>query len=285
MFIPISSENLHDAISLLKEGFPDRPHNYWESTLDRMRVFGANKAAGVAFGLLLIDKTTSSPAGVCLTLASPRQGVAGGQTAMLNPSAMYVRPDQRWLAPLMLRTISRMKADTILDLTPSDPVQKMLPAFGFRQFCSGVSIVPTPLAAVTQWSGAKVSPISATPADKIPGWERDLLESHAPFNCLAATLRVGDSHLPLLFKLDRKVKGLPSATLLYCNDNARFYEHIGAVARFLAARGVLALRFDTPLDVKAPGFSRPGQAVKFAKGPLAANRTDYAATELAIFEL
>ncbi len=285
MLIPITTENLPQALSLLKEGFPDRPHNYWESTLDRMRAFGANEAVGVAFGLLLIDKKTNSPAGVCLTLASSRQELAGGQTAMLNPSAMYVRPDQRWLAPLMLRTISRMNADTILDLTPSDPVQKMLPAMGFRPFCSGISIVPTMLAALTKWSSAKVLPISAAPRDKIPEWEKTLLESHTPFNCLAATLRADGAYLPLLFKLDRKVKGLPSATLLYSTDNAQLYKHIGAVSRFLATRGVMALRLDTMLDTKVPGFARTGQAVKFAKGSLAANRTDYAGTELALFEI
>jgi hypothetical protein len=106
-----------------------------------------------------------------------------------------------------------------------------------------------------------------------------LLERTTKFGATAAVLTVDCGHHPLLF-VSRTVRGLPAAELIYCNDNLLLMRENGPIARFLLKQGKLVLIVDIPMDLKTPGMHFVGRGLKFVKGACAANRTDYAGSEL-----
>jgi hypothetical protein len=273
----IDDANVGGAIDLLTEGFPDRSAAYWEDALERVRMFGGNTAANLPIGYLLTS--ANGPAGVALTLASTRPQ---GHT-VVNFAAWYIKPEHRLRAPVMLRAIAGMGCDVITDLTPAPSVQRMLPAFKFAPFTAGIALNPLPLAAL-QIDGAHVLPLEAAEPTDMPADLAAFLSAHRPFGCIPAVLRAGDGITPLMFKMGRW-RRLKAAHLLYCGSNAHLMRHIGAVARFLLARGALILRLDIPLAGRVRGVRRPGQNIKFARGITDPDVTDYAASELALFEI
>jgi hypothetical protein len=184
----------------------------------------------------------------------------------------------------MMRNIMRDPTAVFTDLTPNRYVQRMLVALGFRALNDGEGIVVLPYAMATQPSRARIADLRAAPDGHIRPATRNLLEAHLPCGCIAAAIAEGDAWQPLLFK-GCKIRGLPAVRLVYCEDNALLYRNLGAVARYLLKHGKLLLILDIPLGGTIQGIERRHRSKKFAKGELFENRTDFAGSELALFDL
>lgn len=280
MLQPISQDNANHAIQLLATGFPNRSHDYWAAALSAIDCFGGNRAAQVPAGYLWMDR--SNPTGVMLTPASMRSQSDGTAQRIVNLASWYVEPAARWKAPLMLRSVMQQHEAVYTDLSPTEPVQKMLTAFGFKQVTRGVSLNLLAVEAITGRTSSRVQDLGAVPAGAIKRETRDLLLQHRPFNCAAAAFKDGDSWCAMLFKL-RRVRGVPAAVLAYCESNAAFYRNLGHIARYLLRKGRLVLVVDVPLTSNATGFLQTEKHTKFVRGTVTADVTDHAGSELVLF--
>ena len=279
MLVPIDDARLGKAVDLLEQGFPRRTRRDWEDGIERARAF--NPAAN-SIGHLLVTK--SKPCGVLLTLQGQSVPHVGAPFKVTNLSSWYVEPEHRVLAPFMLRDVVRDPGTAFTDLTPSDRIIPMLPAFGFKPLNRGISAVSLPVAAMKARAQARVYGLADLPKDALPPATHALLERHAEHGAIAGVLNIGDAWHPLLF-LPRLLRCLPTAQLMYCDRNSTLIENLGAVARFLLKKGKLVLFLDIPLQGDVPGTHFLNRGMKFAKGGCFEGRTDYAGSELLFFKM
>ncbi len=284
MLVEIDKANERAAVALLTEGFPNVTQSTWRSYLERVRHHGDNVNAGVAPGYMMI--TDDTPTGVVLTPASQRPRDDGTCETIVNLSSWYVRPDQRWRAPLMMRRVLRLPASRITDLTPTPAVQVMLSALGLHPLNAGETFVFLPCFVGARFSGARVYDYDAVGTDVRP-WLRVLIERHRPLGCVAAVLDTPGGCVTLLFK--RRVRrGVPTLQLIFCDRNSALVANMGSIARYLLARGHLVLVMDVPLgrpEASAlPGIRRPHHGRKFANAPVEPDMTDHAGSDLALFD-
>jgi len=279
MLVPIDDARLGQALDLLERGFPRRTRRDWEDGIERARAF--NPAAN-SIGHLLVTK--SKPCGVLLTLQGQSVPSDGAPFKVTNLSSWYVEPERRMLAPFMLRDIVREPGTVFTDLTPSDRILPMLPAFGFKPLNRGISAVTLPVAAMTATPQARVYDLANVPKNALQPAVFAMLERHAQQGAIAGVLSVGEAWHPLLF-LPRLLRCLPMAQLIYCASNSTLVENLGAVARFLLKRGKVVLLLDIPRQGDVPGTHFLNRGMKFAKGGCFEGRTDYAGSELLFFKM
>jgi len=275
MLEPIDGSRLPDALNLLVRGFPRRSRDFWEQAVQRITRHNADSGQ-TSIGQLLVVKGV--PVGVMLTLHQSRD-TDGNPCRITNLSSWYVEPEHRVLAPLMLREMTRDPGSVYTDLTPSKGVARMLPQLGFKPLNVGVSAIALPLAALGGVGRSSVSSLTEDASGALRTDDVALLRRGAAFGAMAGVLHVDRGHFPLLF-VSRSIRRIPAAELIYCDDNQLLMREIGAVARFLLKQGKLVLIIDIPLDFEAPGAHFVGRGLKFVKGECAANRTDYAGSEL-----
>ena len=279
MIAPIDGTNHSLAVALLAKGFPCHAAPHWADALERIRRFGGNAALDLPIGhVMTID---GQPAGVALTIASRRADGCPEPQTHINFAAWYVEPAYRWRAPLMLRAVTRMPCDVLTDLTPSDPVRALLPAFGFRQITRGVAITPAAL----HRGGGRVLALEAAGADRMAPGLRALLLAHAPFGNIPALLECRDGTAVALAFRRLRWRGLPMARVIYCGSNRKLFDHLGAVSSFLRGHGVALIKLEAPMDMPPPpGWLRAGRELKFARGPMPPDVTDYLGSELALLD-
>ena len=282
---PITFSNMQTALALLHRGFPEQPLSFWKTGLDRLQRLGTNAAAGVPVGYLMTDG--ERPKGVILTPASTRTAADGRRALVVNLSGWYVEPSHRVFAPLMLRKILRCHDALFTDLTPSEVVMKMLPSLGFVATNDGVLLTALPVAAMLPSLGGRVAYLVGSRDSGVPSDTWDMLEAHREVGCIPAMLTTRESVVPLMFRA-RRLKGLPAANLVYCENTTVFQKHLSVVARYLLRQGIVILVHD---DVGLP--KRAGQTIvrrelKFAKpgAGLAPQhgRIDHAGSELSLMD-
>lgn len=273
------------ATALLAEGFPAKPASIWPAFFERLRILGTNGPAGVPFGYLM--NGGGRPTGVMMTPAMLRTRSDGAQGRVINLSSWYVQPPERWRAGRMLQAVMKQHDAMFTDLTPTDDVRAMLPAFGFVSINAGVVLTFLPVAAALPSGRARVRDL--IPAE-MPILEdtRRMLEAHVAAGCLALVQEGDGPAMPLLLRR-RTLKGVPAAKLIYCPDLSRFQAALPALARTLVAKGVgLLISDDTQAPLRAGQLTRR-RGLKFIRPgagfAAVSNVTDHTASELALLDL
>lgn len=281
MLVDIDDQNRDLATKLLSTGMPRVSEARWRANVDRIAAYGGNAEAGMPYGLLLM--VDGKCEGVILTLADTRQGTDATRRTIVNLSSWYITPEQRWRAPLMMRRVMRLPASVITDLTPTVSVQKMLSALGFHAINAGESIVALPYAALARSSNCNVYDLQRGTGAITGPATRTRIEKHLEYGCIGAAIETVDGITPVLFKR-QSLKGMPLARLIYCPSNTKLLDNLGAVARHLLGHRQVFLKLDTPLDRPVPGLKRPASGKKFASQPISSDVTDYAGSELGLFD-
>lgn len=75
---------------------------------------------------------------------------------------------------------------------------------------------------------------------------------HEGLGCICAVMLVGGYYHPLVFA-SAKTKGMPSARLIYCENQSVAMKNAAAIARFLLLHGKLFLTTPAHVDEKAKG--------------------------------
>ncbi|CAN1559715.1 hypothetical protein MCEMSEM23_02598 [Rhabdaerophilaceae bacterium] len=279
MLTPIAAEHFSDAVDLLAEGFPERGRAFWSEGLTLIAGWPGNIVANFPAGFLWLSKGV--PVGVLLTPASSRPGL--GDRVLVNLSSWYLRPDFRALAPMMLRAVCRDQRAMFTDLTPTQDVRAMLPAFGFHQINSGISLQPTPLLALRPSARVKLrswryeDPIDSAAPDP------DIIRFHQDRGCIALVIDEGSSGCLVMFK-PFVFRGLASAKAVYVGSHAAMANAMPAIARRLLKRGVLLVQTD-PRPGMPPPFWFRSRGLWFAKGGMFDDRTDHVGSELCLLDL
>jgi hypothetical protein len=275
---PLTRELSEIALDLLDEGFPERGRSFWQGALGKLLDWPGNAEAGYPVGFLWFD--AGAPAGVVLTPASLRQAASGGRRTIVNVSSWYVRPDFRWKAPLMLRSLFRDESVVFTDLTAAPGVQQMLAPFGLHPVNQGIALIPTP----TLLAGRSRAEVRAWRPEDLAGRDAPdaaLIDLHRRWGCRALTIDDGRERHLLVLKPFR-YRGLPAAQALYVGSHRALDAALPAVARHMLLRGCLVLQVDRrPGSVPVPGLRQRG--IWFAKGGCFRDRTDHLGSELSLF--
>jgi len=279
LIAPIDDANRDVAATLLDRGFSGPSVAFWANAFHRMDLLGGNAASGLPPGYLMFKN--QRPVGIALTLASLRTDASLRTRVHVNFAAWYVEPEYRWQSPVMLRALSRIPCDVLTDLTPSPTVRSILPSFGLRQITQGVAVN---LAAFHR-GGGHVSPLDeAQDADFLPGL-KSLLCAHAQFGNIPLALHCRDGAVIALLLRVSRWRGMKMASVLYCGSNRRLFSHLGALSAFLRRQGVWLIKLEVPTGEDAPpGWFRHDYEVKYARGEIVPDVTDYAGSELALLD-
>lgn len=275
MLHPLSPADLDQAASLLIEGFPERSPSFWHASLDRLRHHGGNAEAGFPPGFLWLRK--GEPVGVALTPAALRPDRTGSRHRVVNVSSWYVRPDERWRAPLMLKNLVKTPDTVYTDLTPTAAVRAMLPGLGFRPINRGTEIVFLPAAALRFRRGDRVT----TPS---PDDDLSLMNGHRALGCIPLVVE-GPAGPTLIVYRRTQVRKIPAASLVYVESHRRLAAGIGALARHLMRHGLFFLRAPAVGASLGLGSVVLPAAFWFARGGDFDDRTDVIGSELTLFDL
>lgn len=280
MIEPITAGNTEEALAILSRGFPSRSVEFWRSGLDRLVRYHDIAAAGPS-GYIMTAKGT--PVGVMLTMRSTRTGADRPRT-VLNLSSWYVDEEHRWLAPRMLQKVLGEQADVVTDLTPSEPVRAMIQKLGFVRRHEGALVAVLGLSALQFDLAASVSSFGGH-EDELDADTRRLLADHAELGCIVALLRTREALHPLVFSPTRR-KHLASARLVYARNLAMVRAHVGAIARYLLAQGVLFAEIPANRGDSAFGAwftTRPPPT--FVRGELDSDMVDHAYSEFVFLRI
>ncbi|MDS7597159.1 hypothetical protein [Agrobacterium tumefaciens] len=255
----IDKDNIDAALALLVKGFPERTVAFWSEGLRRVSAHHERRNLGSVGQLLLKGEDA---VGVLLTLKSH---LPGSDRTVVNLSSWYLEPSCRWFAPRMLQLASASPDETYTDLTPSPEAAKLNDRLGFKTVTDCTLFYPLPLKALFP-SKASVVDLSHVPADAFSDHIREILSDHERLGCITAALSLDGRYHPLVF-LKTTTKRLPSARLVFCEDRHIAQENIGTIARFLLAKGRLAMTLPCPEEEKnSGGFALQKTAKTQVKG-------------------
>jgi hypothetical protein len=280
MIEALSTSGWAVAIDLLVEGFPERSRAFWECALANLQRYGGNADAGAPLGFLFFEK--QSPAGVILTPAYLRRRADGSPLKIVNLSSWYVRPEQRWRAGLMLKSIIADQSVVYTDLTPTERVRQILSALDFAPINAGVELAFLPALALTGgWTGA------TRPADPEtwtfplgPDWAA--VEAHRALGCVPLCVDGPSGTCRIVYRRAR-YRNAPAASLVCVESHAKLRPGMGALARHLLARGIVLLLLPAQSARVGLGSVFRPRDIWFAKGDAFADRTDVLGSELTLF--
>jgi hypothetical protein len=282
MLEPIHDGDDGEALATLSRGFPSRSREFWQSGLARQAKYQDTVASG-PLGYLL--RVAGAPAGIILTMRSHRPGPHGSARTVLNLSSWYVDEPHRWLAPRMLQKVLAEDVDVFTDLTPSPPVREMVRRLGFIQRHEGVLLAPLAVSAFQFGGSAAIAPFDEAGAGALPAEARALLADHRALGCMVALLTVAGRVQPLVFSPTRR-KHLPSARLVFAPCVADVRDHVGVIARYLLAQGVMFLEIPANRGETAFGawFTRRPPPT-FARGEVDSAAVDHAYSEFVFLQI
>lgn len=282
----IDQSNINVAIDLLLRGMPSTSRAFWENGLARMQSSHAHSIAGEGIGQLVYVK--GKPVGIGLTAVSYQPITSTGATKRtVNFASWFFEPAHRFRLPFMLNKLLRDKESVFTDLTPTQTVWPILESLGFEPLNQGVHAVCIPAASICHAKSHAVINWNAADTSGFSDALIQTFEEHETYGCLPYVIETPDNAVPLLVKPCR-IKGIPSAQIIYCSDNQILNDAIGGLTRKLVQRGLLALLLDNPTGAG----SRPSPVSiaigtrrrRFIKNGEQTNRTNYTYSELAFFD-
>lgn len=282
MLKPIEDKDADAAVVILSRGFPSRSPQFWRDGLARLARCHDAIGAG-PLGYIMVAK--GAPAGVILSMRSERATLSGVPRSVVNLSSWYVDEAHRWLAPRMLQKVLAEDVDLFTDLTPSEPVREMIGRLGFVRRHSGVLMAALALSAMQFGASGSVSGANPAALRDVPEGAARLLADHAALGCIVALLRAGGEVHPLVFSPTRR-KGLPSARLVYAPNLTAVRDHVGAIARYLLAQGVLFLEIPAnPGDAAFGAWFTTRPPPTFVRGDLPPDMVDHAYSEFVFLRI
>jgi hypothetical protein len=284
MLRPLRDEDFPAAALLLTEGFPDRTLAFWQHGLQCMRRYAQNEAAGLPLGHALMDGDIM--VGVVLTPASPRARPDGSAYVLVNVSSWYVKPEFRWRAGMMLRTVLANQQHVYVDITPNEEVCRMLPLFGFRPVNTGLTVALLPWLALRRSHGARVRPLRSDDSLPPEAPPMETLLRHRELACEPLMLEHSQGQELIVYRR-RTYRRMPAARLKYIGSHATLVRHLPALARYLLLRGMPFLTFDSRADTPAglPLIQVPGRKWYVRGQADFSDHTDFVGTELCILGL
>jgi hypothetical protein len=267
---PISGHSSQQtALDLLHEGFPERSREFWAAGFKAAAPTA--ERSGIPVGQILLSKGV--PSGIILTFGSGRDA---RKELVVNLSAWYVRPEQRFLAPAMLKLITSGEA-TYTDLTPTPDVARLSHALGFRAATIGTVVVPLPAAALLPGRGVELCPWRSL---ALPDSATGMATDHEALGCRVYGVQTQDGAGIIILRQARYFR-LRSAEVVFGRRDL-LRQAIGPIAKALLQQGILSLVYDCDtLGAEGPlAIRRRTHTPRMLKGYSEPGVIDYAWSEL-----
>jgi len=275
----IDEADIPELVDLLTRGYEYRhPRQFWEDIfagLRRRRVPAGYPRYGYAI------ESDGKLVGVIIMIFS---AIWNGVKASIrcNGSSLYVDPNFRIYAPLLISRPLKDKSVTVLNVTAASHTLKMVEASGYIKYSNGVFITIPLLRRMPRDVSIRVIGAHEEPDVPFSLHDRELLLEHADFGCTSIWCVTDEKAYPFVFR-SRRLRSLPCAQLIYSTsveDLVRFARPIGA---YLARR----LQPLVMLDANGPvpglvGTYRP-RTPRYFLGPDRPRMGDLAYTETALF--
>lgn len=273
---PIEHADVPSAIALMKRGFPAPARESWAEFLDNIHARQGQELVG-PMGYLL--RKSDTDVGILLTFRSKRETASARSVDVVNLSGWYIDEPYRWYAPMMLKKVLNDKTAIFTDLSASEDVLKILPAFKFSPWTEGVLITSLPQSLSHYRRDASVLRIDQVPVGAISNSELALLRDHEKLGCRACALKVNGIYHPLVFAT-RKRRNIPHAYLIYAPDRKIVLSALGNLCAHLLLRGQFLLAMDCDeAECSGAGTFRASDWRKHYAGPVNADGIDYAYSE------
>ena len=275
----IGPDDIEGIANLLTSGFCPRTPGFWMHALKRLSEH-ATPPGFPKYGYLLERRGTL--VGVSLLIFAAI--LVDGQTRIrCNTSALYVEPECRGYAAMLVSRSLRHRHVTYFNITPAPHTLPILEAQGYVRYGAGrFMCVP----ALSAWSyGSSVKPVTPEicPDEDLPSSEIELLLTHANYGCMSLICSAANRRHPFIFMSMPSRFGLTFAYLAYCRDLEDFFRFAAPLGRFLARRGFPLVIIDSNGPIRgligrySPGFP------KYFKGPDQPRLGDLAYSELVMF--
>jgi hypothetical protein len=277
----ITESDVEGVAALLHEGFPHRSKQFF---LEALAILGKRRRFDgcPAYGFML--EADGEPVGVLLSILAC---IEESKDALprLNVSCWYVRPRFRIFGGVLAGRLTRVRASSILNVSPAPYTLSTIEAQGYRRFSDGV-FAAIPLLAMGSIA-ARVRSLDGMES-RCPGVtarEWQILQDHLAYGCTSFVCSDEAGTYPFVFQR-RRVRYCPfdGAQLVYCRDISTIGLFARALGAFLALRGMpwMLVPGNGPI-AGIPGYFAANKWPMYVKGESAGRPGDFAYTEVAIF--
>lgn len=275
----IGDEDVNAVVDLLARGF-DRPRNYWEVALGRLRT-RSTPPDMPRYGYML--EADGQAVGVILLISSLRR-VGGRRELFSNLSSWFVEPNSRSYATMLYRHALAHKQTTYLNVSAATNVWPIIEAFGFKRYSQGQVLAALALARNRQGAPARIVELHKLNDVGLDGGERRLLEVQAGYGCITFACVTQDQIRPFVF-VPRVVRGfIPCAQLAYCRNSSDLIDVAGTVGRHLLRLGRPFVLIDANGPIPGlPSKYFPDVAPRYYRGATLPVLGDLTETEATIF--
>jgi hypothetical protein len=276
----INDSDVPEAVNLVTRGYGTaRPREFWE------QIFACLSRRAVPEGYPRYGYVIESDGkfvGIMILIFST---VWEGGTAKIrcNGSGIYVDPDFRFYAPLLISRAHKDKNVTVLNLTPAAHTHSMIETTGFTRYTSGIFVAVPVLSRSPAGIPARVVDAHDDPGVPFDPHERDLLLEHADYGCTSLWCVAHGRAYPFVFR-PRTVRFLPCAQLVYSRNVDDFVR----LARPIGLHLARSFRPLVILDANGPvpglvGKYYPERMPRYFSGPDRPQIGDLAYTEISMF--
>jgi hypothetical protein len=201
-----------------------------------------------------------------------------------NGLGLYVDPEFRSYAPLLIRMASKLKEATVLNLTPGRHTFRMIEALSYVRYCNGIFVSIPLFSRAANEAPVRVVDARAKLDVLLDPHDRDLLLEHADCGCTSLWCITPQDAYPFVFRAQR-VRKVPCAQLVYCRNVDDFVRFARPIGWFLARHtGRLAVLLDANAPVPGlVGKYFEGKANRYFYGPDRPRLGDLAYTEISLF--
>ncbi len=277
----IGDDEVGEASDLLQAGFPARSRRHWDDGLARL---GAHAPPDGFPRLGYALRSDETLVGALLLIASRP---AGKQTALVNVSSWFVRPEYRAYAPLLVLRATGRKAATYLNISPAAHTRAIIEAQGFSKVREGMFVGVPALARPGQRARLSTSPREWEAAGTIDEQNFQLLMDHHRFGCIAIWCETEEGAQAFIFREQRlRFRGMRCAQLLYAPSAESLERRAGVLGKVLARRGLWLMLTGAAEPLRGvPGRHFPRKRPVYVKGPEPPSPFDLTYTEAAVLGL
>lgn len=209
-----------------------------------------------------------------------------GKTGLVcNLSSLYVEPDYRTWAPMLMAAAVRDESVSYTALTPGRNFLHIAKAMGFEPLDRSRLFLPPLTNSLTLRPGSEIVSDPESVRSRLAEPERRIFDHHRPYDCLQLAVQER-SEATLLIAKRRVLRGVPVSELLYCGSPPLLARHLERVKIAVIARQkTVALAIDSRFaDRSIRGLRLPQRAI-FRSPVFSANEIDRLYSELVLLPI
>jgi hypothetical protein len=275
----IDDADISELVDLLTRGCEYKhPRQFWQN------IFAGLSRRKVPSGYPRYGYTIESDGKLVGVIIMIFSTIWNGAKASIrcNGSSLYIDPNFRIYAPLLISRARKDKNVTVLNVTAAPHTHKMVEASGYIQYSDGVFVAIPLLSRTLGDVSVRVINGQEEPDAPFSPYDRDLLLEHADFGCTGLWCVTDERAYPFVFR-SRRFRSLPCAQLIYSNSVEDLVRLARPIGYYLARKLQLLVMLDANGPVPGLVGTYRKRTPKYFLGPNRPGMGDLAYTETALF--